>query len=216
MAGLAGICLVSAAHALDPNKAISQYVHDKWGDERGFLGGTVYAISQSADGYLWIGTERGLVRFDGFGFTLMQRPIPTLPATGPVRGLVSDVEGNLWIRLEGPHMLLYRNGVFEDVFTQFGLPEDTFTAMSLDSAGGVIFSELGSLTLRYSKGRFETIANATEVPGTVISLAETRDGKLWMGTRDDGLYRLDDGHFSYVSPAFANAKINALLPANDG
>ena len=214
--GLAGICLVSAARALDPNEAMSQYLHDKWGDDRGFVGGTVYAISQSADGYLWIGTERGLVRFDGFNFTLIQRPIPTLPRTGPVRGLVSDVEGNLWIRFEGPHMFVYRNGTFEDVFTHFGLPEDTFTAMSRDNAGGVLFTELGSHTLRYRNGKFETIANATEVPGTVISITETRDGKLWMGTRDDGLYRMDNGHFSYVSGAFANAKINSLLPANNG
>src|SRR5271155_3525440 len=57
LAGLAGICLVNAAWALDPTRAMSQYLHDKWGAERGFLGGGVYAICQSSDGYLWIGTE---------------------------------------------------------------------------------------------------------------------------------------------------------------
>ena len=72
------------------------------------------AISQSPDGYLWVGTERGLVRFDGFSYTLIQRPIPDLPPTGPVRGLVSDAEGNMWVRLNGPRLLRYRDGRFDD------------------------------------------------------------------------------------------------------
>ncbi len=93
LAGLVGICLVSTARALDPTRAMSQYIHDKWGAERGFIGGEVYAICQSTDGYLWIGTERGLVRFDGFNFTLIQRPMPDSRPIGPVRDLVEDAEG---------------------------------------------------------------------------------------------------------------------------
>jgi ligand-binding sensor domain-containing protein len=51
---------------------MSQYIHDRWGTERGFPRGPVYAITQTADGYLWIGTEAGLVRFDGQNFRLVQ------------------------------------------------------------------------------------------------------------------------------------------------
>jgi ligand-binding sensor domain-containing protein len=65
-------------------------VQNKWSDEQGFIGGEVYAIGQSADGYLWIGTDRGLVRFDGSRFTLMQRPLPDEPPIGSVLGIVSD------------------------------------------------------------------------------------------------------------------------------
>jgi ligand-binding sensor domain-containing protein len=127
LAGIAGICLVNSASALDSARAVSQYVHDKWGANRGFLGGAVYAICQSEDGYLWIGTERGLVRFDGFTFTLIQRPLPDSSPIGAVRGLVSDAEGNLWIRLEGPHLLRYREGKFEDVVVRYDLDEAAFT-----------------------------------------------------------------------------------------
>src|SRR5258708_36872173 len=63
VAALTGFCFTNLAPALNSTKALSQYVHDSWGSDRGFLGGVVYAIGQSADGYLWIGTERGLVRF---------------------------------------------------------------------------------------------------------------------------------------------------------
>src|SRR5246127_552006 len=135
--GIALLCLVNTAFGLDPTRKISRYVHDKWGEDKGFIGGRVYAIRQSADGYLWIGTERGLVRFDGSSFTLIQRPIPGSPI-GPVRGLVSDKEGNLWIRLEGPHMLIYRNGIFEDALERFGLQEITFSATAQDSEGNIL------------------------------------------------------------------------------
>ena len=49
---------------------MSQYVRDHFGAEQGFPRGPVYAITQTADGYLWIGTEAGLVRFDGWTFSL--------------------------------------------------------------------------------------------------------------------------------------------------
>ena len=169
---LACICFVNRAYALDSARAMSQYVHDKWGVERGFVGGAVYAISQSADGYLWIGTERGLVRFDGFNFTLIQRPIPDSHPIGPVRDLVSDAEGNMWILLDGPHLLRYREGRFEDAYARFGMQDIAFTAMSLDNMGGLLLSGLGDPTLLYRDGRFQTIAHVEEIPGTVISIAD--------------------------------------------
>jgi hypothetical protein len=49
----------------------SQYIRDHWEAEKGFPGGPVYAITQTADGYLRIGTEKGLVRFDGLNFRLI-------------------------------------------------------------------------------------------------------------------------------------------------
>jgi signal transduction histidine kinase/ligand-binding sensor domain-containing protein len=195
---------------------MSQYLHDKWGVERGFLGGVVYAISQSADGYLWIGTERGLVRFDGFNFNLIQRPIPDSHPIGPVRDLVSDPEGNMWILLDGPHLLLYREGRFEDAYARFGMQDVAFTAMSLDSMGGLLLSGLSHPTLRYHAGKFQTIAHVEDIPGTVISIAETRDGRVWMGTRDDGLFRIEQTHITNVSKELANSKVNSLLPANNG
>ena len=131
-----------------------------------------------------------------FNFTLIQRPIPDSPPIGPVRDLVSDTEGNLWILLDGPHLLLYREGRFEDAYVRFGMQDVAFTAMSLDNMGGLLLSGLGDPTLRYREGKFQTIAHVEDVPGTVISIAETRDGRVWMGTRDDGLFRIDQEHLS--------------------
>ena len=216
LAGIAGICLVNSASALDSTRAVSQYVHDKWGANRGLLGGAVYAICQSEDGFLWIGTERGLVRFDGFNFTLIQRPLPDSPPIGAVRGLVSDAEGNLWIRIDGPHLLRYREGKFEDAVVRYDLDEAAFTAMSLDSEGHLLLWGLRRKTLRYRDGKFQSIAPSGGMHGIAISIAETRDRRVWLGTRDIGLFRINQGSLVNVSSQLADISVNALLPANNG
>src|ERR1700735_3213469 len=56
------------AYALDPTKAITQYVQTGWTNQTGLPQSSVRAIAQTADGYMWFGTEEGLVRFDGIRF----------------------------------------------------------------------------------------------------------------------------------------------------
>jgi signal transduction histidine kinase/ligand-binding sensor domain-containing protein len=216
LAGIAILCTARAALALDPLRTMSQYVHDRWGQDRGFIGGAVYAIGQSDDGYLWIGTERGLVRFDGFRFTPMPQPLPDAPPTGPVRGLLSDSDGNLWIRLEGARMLLYHDGKFEDAYARFNLQDVIVTAMAPDGEGGVLFSALGDRTMRYHNGRIGVAADTDMDTGTVIALARTRDRRVWLGTRDDGLYLASGGHIVKSGEVTGDAKINALLPDYGG
>jgi ligand-binding sensor domain-containing protein len=213
-AGIAGVLLANAACALDTSKDMSQYVHDDWEANRGFVGGSVFAICQSQDGYLWIGTERGLVRFDGLSFTLIQRPISGSPPIGPVRGLVADLEGNMWVRLDGPHLLLYRYGKFEDAIARFDLEEVAFTAMSLDIDGELFLWGPEVRLLRFSAGHFRRSDISEDIPGIVLTAAETRDRKIWMGTRELGLIQVDKGHSLNVSKRLALTSVNTLLPAS--
>ncbi|MGB6676419.1 MAG: two-component regulator propeller domain-containing protein, partial [Terriglobales bacterium] len=113
LVGLALVCSGYSARAIDPNRAISQYMQDRWGSEKGFTGGSVSAIAQTADGYLWIGTEKGLIRFDGLSFRTFQQASPTSFQIGPVRGLLTDGQGNLWILLQSTKILRYHDGEFE-------------------------------------------------------------------------------------------------------
>ncbi len=56
---------IPALHALDPKRPLEQYIHDQWGEEQGYPGGAVTAFAETPDGYLWIGADKGLIRFDG-------------------------------------------------------------------------------------------------------------------------------------------------------
>src|SRR5438874_2688023 len=113
---------------------MSQYIHDRWGTEQGFPRGPVYAITQTTDGYLWIGTETGLVRFDGLNFRLIADDSATY-TIAPVLGLLADKAGNLWVRLPGPLLLRYHDGVFDEPGANPALEPANITAMSLANGG---------------------------------------------------------------------------------
>src|SRR5579883_1358244 len=64
---------LTTASAVDPNQAITQYVHESWDDDSGLPQNSVLALAQTPDGFLWIGTEDGLAFFDGVRFTRVAR-----------------------------------------------------------------------------------------------------------------------------------------------
>src|SRR6476646_8562249 len=90
IARLVGVCFSVSASALDRTRTVSQYLHDSWGTERGLPGESITAIAQTSDGYLWIGTDKGLVRFDGLNFHQFDRAHPDPILIGPVRELLAD------------------------------------------------------------------------------------------------------------------------------
>jgi signal transduction histidine kinase/ligand-binding sensor domain-containing protein len=215
-AALAMVCFVQAALALDPNQSISRFIHDEWGAEQGYPGGPVYAINQT-DGYLWIGTAKGLVRFDGFDFQLIQEQSTTALLNGPVLGLISDISGNLWIRPRNPSLLFYRDGIFRNVFPSLERAELGIAAMCRGKDGGILIASLANGIVRYKQGKFAALAPIASLSGfLVISLAEAPDGTIWLGTRDSGLFALNNGRISPVAPELYDTKINCLLPVKNG
>src|SRR5215831_14422043 len=95
---LAGLILACpSAFALNPALDLSQYAHTAWKVRDGFVKGAISSIAQTPDGYLWLGTEFGLLRFDGV------RPVPwqvpagqALPSTR-IFSLLAARDGTLWI-----------------------------------------------------------------------------------------------------------------------
>src|SRR5439155_15595340 len=91
----AALLAPSPAFALEPGRALTQYAHANWSIEQGLPQSSVYTIAQTPDGYLWVGTEEGLVRFDGVQLTVYDRSnTPVFPETA-VRALAADKEGAL-------------------------------------------------------------------------------------------------------------------------
>jgi ligand-binding sensor domain-containing protein/signal transduction histidine kinase len=204
------------AGALDPQRAMSQYVYEHWGPERGFPRGPVYAIAQSSDGYLWIGTQGGLVRFDGVNFRLVRNEA-ALPKNESILGLTPDGESNLWIRLENATMVRYRDGVFHRFPPLENWPGAQITATTRTSQGELLSAVMERGTTVYRRNKFELISDANELPRSpVLSIAQTSDGSIWLGTRGAGLFRLQQGHTVPITKGLPDEKINCLLPDNGG
>ena len=94
---LALALLCAAAGALDPNHQISQYAHTAWRIQDGDFSGAPHAITQTTDGYLWIGTEAGLVRFDGVRFVPWTPPVGKRLPSRKISSLLGASDGSLWI-----------------------------------------------------------------------------------------------------------------------
>src|SRR6266852_2328478 len=209
-------CLLSEARALDPHRKFSQYVREKWSAANGLPGGAVHAIAQSPDGYLWIGTDKGLVRFDGFTF-LPVPPESLLPQNDPILGLNTDAEGDLWVRMQTAGILRYNRGKFENLASGPNATVTQVTAIARENAAGMLLSDLISGTLRLRRGKLDLIAPAKILPGSSVtmSIAETAGGKIWLGTLGAGLFYLENGRATRVTQGLTETKINCLLPVGD-
>lgn len=213
LGGLLIVCESVRVVALDPDRMISQYTRDFWGSEKGYTGGTIYAIAQTPDGYLWIGCEKGLIRFDGLKFDLIQSAETPLFPPEPVFGLVTDAEGSLWIRLRSPKIIRFRNGKFEDALSKLAEIDPRITTMSRGGKGNLLFSTMQNGPLAFEENNIKVLVPKFESPGSfVISLAETGNGEIWTGTRESGLYRFANQKKLPVEGILPDGKINCLLP----
>src|SRR5712664_2961874 len=88
---------ISPVGALDTSKQISQYGHTAWRIEDGVFAGTPNVIAQTTDGYLWIGTQAGLTRFDGVRFVPWRPPEGKELPSSRINSLLGARDGSLWI-----------------------------------------------------------------------------------------------------------------------
>lgn len=203
------------AWGIDPHRTTSQYVRQQWGSETGFPRGPVYSIDQSKDGYLWIGTDKGLVRFDGQSFHLMQASTRKEAQITHVMGLMGANDGSLWVRLRRPGLTLLRfaDGLFLDVLGDLST-RGSISTMGRDRDGNPLMWLLEgdrSALVRHT-GKFETIASYTSFTrSAVLALAQTSSGDYWIGTRDGGLFRLSGGQVSAITAGLPDPKVNALV-----
>jgi ligand-binding sensor domain-containing protein/signal transduction histidine kinase len=215
LAVLTMVCFAASANALSSNKAISEFIRDRWDAGAGFPGGRVNAFAQTPDGYLWIATEKGLVRFDGLNFVLIEHSESTTVPFGPVLGLALDANGSLWIRLQGPTLLVRdRSGAFRSVTSDSSQVESDITAMCTGKNGELLITGLTKGILRDRNGKFVTSATRDELPTHVISMIELADGVDWLGTREQGLYSLNGQRVSRFVGELPDRKVNALLTLN--
>ena len=200
--------LVTEARALDPNRLPSQYIREQWTNEPRFPGGVVNGIAQTTDGYLWIGTDRGLIRFDGFNFRPVSLTSIAIASNVSILQLLTDAGGKLWIRPQGADLVRQKAGTFESVRYGHG----AITALSKDNHGGVLVSDIEQGTFRFMADDAQKLGPSSP---PVISMTETADGKVWLGTLGDGLFFLTEGRATNVNAGLPDRKINSLLPMDD-
>jgi signal transduction histidine kinase/ligand-binding sensor domain-containing protein len=144
--------------ALEPATPLASYVRQAWGMENGLPQNTVQALVQTRDGFVWIGTEVGLVRFDGNNFHLFDRN--TAPGAGgltlpgnDVRCLLDTKDGALWIGTSDG-LARWKDGVAAAFTTKDGLPDNIIRALT-EASDGALWAYTDAGLARLTGGQFK-------------------------------------------------------------
>ena len=194
---------------LDPTLRFSQYEQRSWDQERGLPQNSVMSLVQRRDGYVWAGTQEGLLRFDGVRFTpaeeILGEPLPS----DHISALLEDRAGTLWIGTIGGGLTRLRGDQLHP------LPGDSIAAEVIyalheDAAGAIWIGTRRSGLLRYSDGTYEVVATAEDFNGAIVlSLAPHPGGGLWIGT-ENGLHRLVNARTEPVPLDLPSPLVRAL------
>ena len=214
LAAAAIVALARDARALDPRKDLSQYVEQSWGAAAGdgLPQNWVGAIAQTHDGYIWLGTQEGLVRFDGARFTVYSaRTTPALRSNN-VSTLLVDAEGSLWVGMYGGGLARLRNGAWTAWGQKDGIAGDFVVSLYEDREHALWIGTRSAGVTRRRGDEMTTFSSKDGLPNdTVSAIAEDADGALWVGT-DRGISRFDHERFTtfFAPAALAHAPILAL------
>jgi signal transduction histidine kinase/ligand-binding sensor domain-containing protein len=200
--------------ALNPSLDMSQYAHTAWRTREGFPNSIISAFAQTPDGYLWLGTELGLLRYDGV------RPVPWKPPAGEnlpdtfVRSLFVARDGTLWIgTLRG--LASWKDGKLTAYKELAGLFVD---ALLEDRQGTMWVGAAG-----FPNGRLCTIQSGVvechgedgTFGGWVESLCEDHAGNLWAAT-GTGLWRWNPGPPRRYAIPDLTSNAESLIESNAG
>jgi ligand-binding sensor domain-containing protein/two-component sensor histidine kinase len=206
---------VTALHSAF-ERASSSYGVDFWREAEGFAQSRVRAIVQTRDGYIWLGTDGGLVRFNGESFTAFTTQTGSLK-DNEVWAIQEDDEGGLWVGTFGGGLTLVKNGGFRTFTTADGLPDDVILSLAKDRQGNIWMVTPQGLG-RGSHGVFTRVASPDDFPEArpTAVCASSTEGVL--ATTRNGVYHVTGGKFDpdpLVSPGHSGVPEH-LLCGSDG
>ncbi len=163
------------------------WVHESWTVKDGLPVNSINALLQDRIGYIWAATFDGLVRFDGLRFTVFNSANSEgLPSNRIIR-LTEGRDGSLWLATEQSHVVRFHAGRFTNVAFETGKPQGV-PKLFVDSAGVVwVGMNDGLWTVR--RDTLVRVGQGT-LNASVTSIIQRRDGSLWVGTTNAGIFRV--------------------------
>ena len=208
--------MAAPAGAGGPGSIDARYFGRNWRRGDGLPGNSVYAIAQAADGYLWIGTENGLARFDGRRFVAVGARSPWVFRSRLVGALAAGRDGTLWIGTERG-LLRMQGGVVAPEGLPGGLAADAAVSALAEDSGGDLWigTRLGLLRRSAASGMVTRVGLA----GTrVVQLLPGDPGEVWIGTESLGPWRFRSGSLQPVTadPRLSQQTVTGLVRDQDG
>jgi ligand-binding sensor domain-containing protein/signal transduction histidine kinase len=185
--------------ALDPSRMPWHYARSQWQDRDGLPQNTVQAIAQTADGYVWLGTEGGLVRYNGREFVSFSMETEAAFRSNSVTSLAALPDGQLWIGTRAG-LLSLRGGAFRRMsagnglsgngLSGNGLRNETVRALAATAGGGLLVGTnggIGVLSAGVSPRLTQWFGAAQGLPSNAIRALSAGPGGQWFAGTASGL-----------------------------
>ncbi|MEM9996375.1 MAG: ATP-binding protein [Bacteroidota bacterium] len=172
----------------------------RWTIRDGLPTNSLTGVAYDAEGYLWIATNDGLVRYDGNRMVVHTRAThPVLPANR-FGGIVTAPDGALWFHSDGRYFVRHADGAFTVLPTTFGVDRESYLRRTPDALWIV-----GGDALRLVHGADVLRVPTTILPHVTFDVVRAPDGRLWVATRDGGLYVFPPGAYTSAEDGSAPA-----------
>jgi ligand-binding sensor domain-containing protein/two-component sensor histidine kinase len=213
------ICLgLPRAHALEPDRALTQYFHRIWQVQQGLPQPSVLALHQTQDGYFWLGTQAGLVRFDGVKFSTISQVGGVELGTPWITDLLEDNQRTLWVATEDQGLIAIHGDQVRRYTDHDGLASNNVRCLFLDR-GGVVWAGTSLGPVRFQHDAWSAIGWQGQMPAPaaaqhgkgyspaaqelgaapssadIHAIEQTADGHIWFGGDNSTLVSWDGSKF---------------------
>ena len=202
--------------ALNPDKKSDEYQVDHWNLSSGLPSNLIHSIAQTPDGYLWIATNKGLVRYDGINFSIISFAKQEEKASGQTavpEALYLDKSKKLWIGSSlGLTSYDYRTRQFKTFTPAHGLSKGNIRRLVEDMNGNLWIGFDANCINRLSEDKFTAFNESQGLKDKKINgIIEDHKGNLLVGTRDHGIFKYRDGRFTrYPLPGLKGFLVTML------
>jgi PAS domain S-box-containing protein len=218
---LAPGCLIllstGTLQALDPAKTVYQYNCQNWTRQNGLPADLITGVTQTKDGYIWIGTQKGMVRFDGIDFKVSNIALPS-GQSQEIRSLSRGADGGMWLSI-GRGMF----GSFDEE-RFFPIADERWTTTSTEEETRVLEAQDGTIWTgsdlglgRWVKGNPLKTSMDENYRNHILAFGESTKGRIWIGTSEQGLLYWENGKMlKFPDDSLKKDNIFAVAEGADG
>ncbi len=197
----------------------SHFIVDSWSTREELPQSSVISVIQTRDGYLWLGTLNGLVRFDGIRFTVFDEEKTPGLNSDRIIYLFEDSHTNLWIGTDTSGVGLVQDGKIKNFEIGRAGQEGKLTSVCEDSGGTVWFYTADSHLARYQNGKMETLNLNFNTPPICRMIAAEKSGALWVADVS-GMFSIRPENFNpraiVVDESFRAERLDFILASLNG
>jgi signal transduction histidine kinase/ligand-binding sensor domain-containing protein len=211
---LLALVLCTGWLAADTDRRVEQFAHTSWGEDDG-APGDIRSITQTTDGYLWLASGEGLIRFDGTTFEHYQpQGGPALPARD-ARALLALPNGDLWIGFDSGTVSVVRNSRTQNYTRRDGIPDGHVLCLARDRDGAIWVGTSAGLA-RFASNRWQGIGSDWKFSGkSALALFVDHNGTLWVSTENTLLF-LTRGTRSFQETSIPVSTVPQISEAPNG